>query len=355
MGLDKSARYLRTSLSVLVTLASIYLLGQLRGFFQDIWGVLQALVIPFIAAIVVSYLLQPVVEILTRRNVPRGAAILIIYLTAIVLLAACFLHSIPVFASQLSQLVKDLPGVVAQADRWIDDIARRKDGLPDALRLAVESGIASMEQQIVRFASGMTGLLTGTVNTLFALFLVPFLVFYMLKDGRAIGRAVVRLFPPERREEVRAIMHGIDETLGRYVRGQLLVMLSVFLLTYAGLLMVGMPYAFVLALVVGITNVIPYLGPFLGTAPCLLLALTISPWLALKVLIVNIVVQQCEGNLISPQIMGRTLDLHPLAIVAAVIIGGELAGVLGLMVAVPALAVAKVIWTHVRQGAHRRV
>ncbi|MBX6351826.1 MAG: AI-2E family transporter [Thermoflavifilum sp.] len=350
--LDKATRYLRTSLAVLVTLACIYLLGQLRSFFHDIWAVLQALVIPFVASLVVTYLLQPVVEMLHRRRVPRGAAILIIYFTAAVLVAVALLDSIPVFARQLSQLVKDLPGVVADIDRWIDEISRRKDGLPDALRLGVESGLTSVEQQVVQFASGITGWLTGTVNTLFALFLVPFLVFYMLKDGRAIGRALVGLFPPQRREQVREVLHGIDDTLGRYVRGQLLVMLAVFLLTYAGLLVVGMPYAFVLALIVGITNVIPYLGPFLGAAPGLLLALTISPWLALKVLIVNVVVQQCEGNLISPQIMGRTLDLHPLAIVAAVIIGGELAGVLGLVLAVPTLAVAKVVWSHVRASRH---
>jgi predicted PurR-regulated permease PerM len=353
LPLDGTSRYFRVALSVLVTLACIYLIGQLRGFFHDIWVVLRALVVPFIAAMVVSYLLEPVVDLLTRRRVPRGAAILVIYVTGIVLFAVALLHSIPIFSRQLSQLTANLPDLVVQADRWMDEIARRKDGLPDALRRGVETGLSNLEQQVVGFAARLTGVVTGTVNALFVVFLVPFLVFYMLKDAKAIGRAIVRLFPPDRRDEVREVLHGIDQTLGNYVRGQLLVMLAVFLLTYAGLLVVQMPYAFLLALIVGVTNVIPYLGPFLGAAPALLLALSISPLMALKVLLVNVIVQQCEGNLISPQIMGRTLDLHPLAIVAAVIIGGEMAGVFGLVVAVPVLAVAKVVWTHVRSSGQR--
>ncbi|MCL6598246.1 MAG: AI-2E family transporter [Alicyclobacillus macrosporangiidus] len=347
-GVDASTKYLRTVLSVLATLACLWLIAQLRGFLHDLWTILKVVAIPFLAAMVVTYLLQPVVELLVRRRVPRGIAILIIYLMFAVLAVVVILQAIPVVSRQLTQLGQHLPDMIRQADGWIDGIAARRQYLPDALRRGVETALAQAEQNLTRYVTRAVSMLTSTVGAVFMAFVVPFLVFYMLKDGRALGRALLHLFPPQYRDEAREILMDIDTTLGRYVRGQMLVMAAVGVLTYAGYLVVGMPYALLLALFLAVMDLIPYLGPFIGAAPAILLALTVSPQLALKVLVVNAIVQQLEGNLIQPQIMGRTLDLHPVAIVAAVLIGGEVGGVLGLVCAVPLLAVAKVIYTGVR-------
>jgi predicted PurR-regulated permease PerM len=126
-------------------------------------------------------------------------------------------------------------------------------------------------------------------------------------------------------------------------------MLSVGILTYAGFLIIRMPYAFLLSLFLGMMDIIPYLGPFIGAAPAVILAFSVGPQMVLKVLLVNVIVQQLEGNLLSPAIMGKTLHLHPLAIVASVLIGGEMGGILGMVCAVPLLAVVKVTWTSISQ------
>ncbi|MCL6515962.1 AI-2E family transporter [Alicyclobacillus sp.] len=346
--MDASTKYLRTVLSVLATLACLWLIAQLRGFLYDLWLILKVVAIPFLAAMVVTYLLQPVVDLLVRRRVPRGAAILIIYLTFAVVAVVLILQAIPVVSRQLTQLGQHLPDMIRQADGWIDGIAQRRQYLPDALRRGVETALNQAEQNVTAYVTRLVSMLTSTVAAVFMAFVVPFLVFYMLKDGRALGRALLHLFPRRYRDEAREILMDIDTTLGRYVRGQMLVMAAVGVLTYAGYLVVGMPYALLLALFLAVMDVIPYLGPFIGAAPAILLALTVSPPLALKVLLVNAIVQQLEGNLIQPQIMGRTLDLHPMAIVAAVLIGGEVGGVLGLVCAVPLLAVAKVVYTGIR-------
>lgn len=346
--MDVSNRYLRVVLAILATLACVYLLGLARSFLHDIWTVVRALLIPFLAATIGAYVLQPVVDLLVKRRMPRGMAILLIYIAFIVLSAVIVVNAIPVVTRQMSQVIQHLPALIQQADRWIDELSQRKQYLPDAVRRAVESALGHVEQHVTDYVVQAITMLTGTVNAVFILFVVPFLVFYMLKDARSIGRAAVHLAPARHRDAMHRVLTGIDETLGKYVRGQLLIMLCVGILTYAGLLVVRMPYALVLSLFVTATNLIPYLGPFLGALPALLLALSISPSMALKVLVVNVIVQQCEGNLISPQIMGRTLKLHPMAIVAALLVGGEVAGVLGLIVAVPALAVAHVTWIQVR-------
>ena len=346
--MDAKDRYLKIMLMVLITLMSIYLFGQLRGFLLDVWAVIKALLLPFLSAMIVTYVLSPVVDMLVRRRVPRGISILIIYLAFVVLIAVAVLNAIPVVSRQIASLTEHLPSLINQLNTWIDQVSRQKQYLPDPMRKGLESALNQAQQNVVVYAGNILAVLTSTFSAVMAAFVVPFLVFYMLKDAKTIGNGLVRLAPRRHRNQFREILTGIDGTLGRYVRGQLLVMLAVGILTYAGLLIVRMPYALLLALFVSLTNVIPYLGPFIGSAPALLLALSMSPQMALKVLIVNVVVQQCEGNLISPQIMGKTLDLHPMSIVAALLLGGEIGGILGLIAAVPVLAVGKVVWLHVR-------
>lgn len=346
--MDKSTRYLKTALSVLVTLACLYVLGQLRTFLQDVWNIIYVVLLPFLIALVISYLLQPIVELLVRRRVPRGMAILMIYGVFIVFLAVAILQAIPAINRQFVELTTHFPVFLQHANGWLDTVSQHTKYLPDAARKGIESALAKVEQNITGSIAGLLTMVTGTLNALFVAFVIPFIVFYLLKDSDVFGRGVLRLTPHRFRPHVKVILAGIDATLGGYVRGQLLVMLVVFVLTYAGFLIIRMPYALLLALFLGSVDVIPFLGPVLGAAPAIVLALSISPQMALKVLVVNLVVQQLEGNLISPQIMGKSLHLHPMAIVAALLLGGEVGGIVGLICAVPLLALGKELYTDLK-------
>ncbi|MFD1677746.1 AI-2E family transporter [Alicyclobacillus fodiniaquatilis] len=349
-----SSRYLRATLSVLLTLVCVYLIGQLRGFFDDIWSVLSAVIYPFIAALIISYVLQPVVELLVRRRLPRSAAILLIYFTFVLIIVIAVLNAVPIVTRQVTQLTQNMPYLIAQVNHWIEMVNSRKQYLPDAVRLGVEHALNESEQKLTGSFSNVFTFITNAVNVIFIACVVPFLVFYMLKDAKAIGRTVIQLTPSRRRHQVRALLISVDRTLGSYIRGQFLVMLAIGILAFVGYLIVGMPYSLLLALFLAIADIVPYLGPFIGAAPAVLLAFSVSPVMVIKVLIVNVIVQQCEGNLISPQIMGRTLKLHPMAIVAALLIGGELGGLLGLIVAVPLLAVIKVVWMNLYGERYRK-
>lgn len=344
--MPKMTRYSQVALGILLSLLCVYYLGQLRGFFHDIWGVLSAVLFPFLIAMVLTYILQPVVEMLVQRKVPRTMAILMIYFVLLLLAVITCLNTIPVITRQFTQLMDNLPGLVQQGNNWIDAVVKRKQYLPDAVRVGLESAVTQAENAMTGSVSHIFSVITNAVSTIFAAFVVPFLVFYMLKDARTMGQGLVRLFPKSKREKAREVLAGVDETLGSYIRGQMLVMLAVGTLTYIGYLIIGMPYAMLLAILLAVGDMVPYLGPFIGAAPSILLALPFGWIMVVKVLIVNVIVQQCEGNLISPQIMGRTLRLHPMAIVAALLIGGEVAGLIGLIVAVPVLAVGKTLWIH---------
>lgn len=352
--MDNTTRYLKIVLSVLVTLACVYLFSLLRGFFTDVWQIIYTLLLPFLISLVIAYLLQPIVEMLVRRRVPRGVAILVIYLVFVLVVAVAILQAIPAITRQLQQLIEHVPVLMQQANGMIDHLSTHTKYLPDAARKGIESALTNSEQRIAGSISNLFTMLSSTVNAIFVAFVIPFLVFYMLKDAEAIGRTVLRFSPVRWRPYVKMVLVSVDTTIGGYVRGQLLVMTAVGILTWAGFLIVRMPYALLLALFLAMVDVIPFVGPVLGAAPGLIVAWTISPMMALKVLIVNLVVQQLEGNLISPQIMGKTLDLHPMAIVAALLVGGEVGGFLGLIAAVPLLALGKVLFANIQSMRHRK-
>ncbi len=344
-------RYARTMMSIALTLTCIYLVGLLRSLFLDIWGVLSSLFYTFLASLIITYILQPAVDVLHRRRVPRSAAILIVYAVIAAILAVVVLNLIPVISRQIAQLSSSLPAITAEVSRWIDMVNSRKTYLPNAVRTGIENALNQLEHRVEVAPTGLFSVVTSTLNAIFMAFVVPFLVFYMLKDAKAIGRGMVRMAPAKSKHRVRLVLRAIDDTLGGYVRGQFLIMLAVGLLSFIGYLIIRLPYALLLGAFLGFADIIPYLGPIIGIAPAVIIALTTSGWpMLVKVVIVNIAVQQIEGNILSPQIMGRTLHLHPMAIVAALIVGGEAGGVLGLILAVPALAVCKVVWTQWREA-----
>jgi len=184
------------------------------------------------------------------------------------------------------------------------------------------------------------GVITSITVTIIT---VPFILFYMFKDGKKFPLAVMRFIPVNYRNEGLNIIRETGETLGTYIQGQTLVCLAVGFLTFIGFLIIHLPYALLLGLIIAVTNIIPYLGPFIGAAPAVIVGLLDTPSKALLAVIVVVVVQQIDGNIMSPLIIGKRLDMHPLTIIVLLLVAGNLAGVLGMILAVPVYAVAKTV------------
>lgn len=335
------------ALLALVILGSIFLLTQLRELFAHIWQFLKVVLTPFLVAIIISYMLNPIVTKLVNRGVPRGASIIMIYVIFFSGITLFLINTLPLFIEQVREFAEYLPVLIQQVDRWLDHLNDGTRSLPPAVRIAVENNLDSLQNVVTQTTGNFLATLGKSVEQILIAFVVPFLVFYMLKDLKVMERTVVALLPTRYRSEWVQLLKSIDDALGNYVRGQLLVMLVVGVLVYLGYLMIGMPYSLMLALIVAITNIIPYVGPFIGAAPAIILAFTVSPAMALKVLVINLIVQQLEGNIISPQIVGKSLNLHPLLIILTLLLGGEMGGIMGLILAVPIVAVIKVILQHV--------
>ncbi len=346
---DHKEKTLYTVTLILIVLASLELVGELRGLFFDVWVIVRAVIVPLILSLIVTYVLRPIVDLLEAYKVPRGMGIALTYLAVLGVFAVTVVNLVPALVAQGSALLQQLPKYMTALDKLIDHMTLVARVMPDGIRMGLEKAVGSAETDLVAGLSRSIKGVKGFMNGALMLLMIPFFVFYLIKDRAFFSGLMVRLTPKNRRDTVAKILAGIDESLGKYVRGQLLIMLVVGLVTLAGYLVIGMPFALFLALFVALTNVIPYLGPFIGATPALILALGISNGMILKVLAVNLIVQQIEGNLLSPWIMGKSMKLHPLFILLAVLFAGQIAGIIGLVFAVPLLAVMKVIVEQVQQ------
>ncbi|MED4603546.1 AI-2E family transporter [Paenibacillus validus] len=330
----------------LLILVILYLLMQLRPMISGVYWFLREILTPFIIALIISYVLNPVVSLLGARKVPRTIAVLLIYALFIMSMTVILMNVIPMLVRQLAELNEHMPDVSFKAQSLVDDL-NGLQFLPDSVRIGIHQSLAKLEDGISLAIADYINGIGNTINKLFMIFIIPFVAFYILKDFQLIEKTTLAIVPRTHRKEIVSMLTDIDTALGNYIRGQFTVCLIVGLLAYIGYWAIGIPYALLLASVVAVFNIIPYLGPFLGAAPALIVASTISIKMLLLVIVVNTVCQILEGNVISPQVVGRSLNMHPLFIMFALLVGGEVAGVVGLILAVPFFAVIKVILQHV--------
>jgi predicted PurR-regulated permease PerM len=331
---------------IILGLLILYMMLQIKPIIIGLYSFLRAVLAPFLIAMIISYVLNPVVSVLNERKVPRTIAVLLIYAVFITSVIVVMMNLIPMFMKQLKELNEHLPQLTIKAQHWIEELNDNKL-LPESVRSGVLNSLAKMENSVSAAISNFVNEIGTTINMLLVAFIVPFLAFYMLKDFQLIEKTTLAIVPKTHRKHTVKLLVDIDTALGNYIRGQFLVCIIIGVFAYIGYWLIGMPYPLLLASVVAVFNIIPYLGPFFGAAPALIMASTISLKMVLMVAAVNLVVQILEGNVISPQVVGRTLHMHPLFIIFALLVGGEVAGVIGLILAVPFFAVMKVIVHHI--------
>jgi predicted PurR-regulated permease PerM len=329
----------------ILILVALLLLQQLKPAIFGVYAFFKTVLAPFLIAMIISYVLNPIVTMLAERKVPRSIAVLIIYAVFISAVTVVLLNVIPMFVEQLGQLNKHAPELTMRAQSLMKDL-NNTSFMPESIRTALDKSLIAAEKRLSEAAFNFVNNIGAMLNVVFIAFIIPFLAFYILKDFDAFERGVIAYVPRAHRQSIIRLFKDIDEALGSYIRGQFIVCLIVGFLAYIGYWLIGIPYPLLLAGIVSVTNVIPYLGPFFGAAPALVVASTISVKMMLLVAIVNTLCQIIESNIVSPQVVGRTLHMHPLTIIFVLLVGGELAGLIGMILAVPIFAALKVVLQH---------
>ncbi|WP_017726870.1 AI-2E family transporter [Halalkalibacterium ligniniphilum] len=329
----------------------IYLGTLVDWIFKPIVVLVQTLFAPIVLAGVLYYLLRPFVNLLARK-IPRGLAILIIYLSMIAIITLLFLVIGPELQRQFNSLVQNMPMLINEGRDMLislqqnEYISRFQESENFSLEDITSRFFDYLNEFIASLGSNIASFLGFIANVVIILVILPFILYYMLKEGEKAPKQVLRLLPEKQQKEGQRVLSDMDKALSSYIQGQIIVSFCVGVLCYIGYLIIGLEYPLVLALVAMFTNVIPFIGPWIGTFPAVIVGFFDSPLMALLVIVVVIIVQQFESNVISPQIMGRKLSIHPLTIILLLLVAGRFAGLLGLLLAVPTYAVGKVIVMH---------
>ncbi len=344
-------KWFRFGYAIIMLFLIIYLGTKINFIFRPIAVLVQTLFAPIIIAGVLYYLARPFVNLLSKK-IPRGLSIFILYLSAIALFSLFIFLLGPELQRQFNSLVRNTPYFVNDIRAYVIQLQQTEW----FARFQVTESF-SLEGIITRFGSyinefvsalgtNIAALIGVITNIIIVIIIIPFVLFYMLKEGEKAPRQILRLLPEKQQQNGREILRDMDTALSSYIQGQIIVSFCVGVLAYIGYLIIGLDYPLVLALIAMFTNVIPFVGPWIGTFPAVIVGLLTSPLMALFVIIVVIIVQQVESNFISPQVMGRKLAIHPLTIILLLLVAGRFAGLLGLILAVPTYAVGKVIVSH---------
>ena len=340
---------LATAALVVVTLAVLYLLG--------------TAVLTLGISVVIAYVLLPVARLLERGlpwrhrrpGLSRGIAIGIIFLAGLGIFAGVLVLVIPPTVRQSQQFIEEFPGFFNSARITVEDwIDRYADLIPGEIRDRAEEALADAGGILAKAAWNVVkqtlGVISGSFAFVLALATAPVLIFYLMKDSGQIKASLYAPFPAALRPYLRDILDIADQTLGGYIRGQLTLSLVVGVIITIGLLLMGVPFPFILGIVAGLTEIIPIIGPWIGGATGVLVTLATAPDKVLWVVVLYLAVQLLENTLLVPRIQGNTLKLHPVAVILVITVGSQYFGLWGVIIGPPLVAMGKDIVVYLAQG-----
>lgn len=334
------------TLQILLVLLIIYVSTKVSFLFEPIIVFASTLFTPILIAGILYFIFNPIVRFLEKK-LPRTLSILLIYLAFVALIVFVLSSVGPVFTKQVTDLFNSIPSYVKQIQIFIKQMSNsqwftwmmNQDFVSVAkIESSIGEYLTSLPENITGSLSSVFGVVTNIAITAVT---VPFILFYMLKDGNRFPNLAVKILPDKYKNEGRKIFKDLYETLAAYIQGQLIVCMFVGTACFIGFWIAGVKYALILGVIIAVTNIIPYVGPFLGATPAVIIAFLDSPTKALIALIIVVAVQQTDGNLLSPLIIGRRLNTHPLTIILLLIGAGSFGGILGMILAVPAYALLK--------------
>jgi predicted PurR-regulated permease PerM len=319
----------------------------------------RPVLVPFVLGLILAYLLLPIVHWLEKHlparlrdwGAARPVSIILTYLLFILIIGGLVAFVVPVIGPQVGNFVERIPRYREQLGNLVRDSQQwYESNIPDSLKSTIEDNLANIAQgvlgQIQDNLVNMISTVFGSINFLIGLIIIPFWLFYILQDESRVKSGIMEALHPEIRGDVRSLAALVDDVLGAYVRGQLLLTLFVGVLATVALLIIGVPFAPVLGLIAGVFEVLPNIGPYLGAIPAILVALATRPVSAIWVAVAFFIIQLVENLILVPRISGKSVKLHPALVMMVLVIGGQLAGFWGMLIAVPVTAVIRDVFLY---------
>ena len=351
----------RSLVSISISQRTLWLATALVvGILVVILLVSQALgpLILLLLSIIIGEAIRPLVARLERYRIPPPIAILLIYLIVLVGAGLLIWLLLSPLLGQISSLTHHLPQYEKQLRQRVDQLQAQLHAagtLGQAIQNLATTLAAALQHSAPALLAVPLGFLQGIFGALISLVVILTMTLFWLLSSGKLKQFVVGLFPPARQEYTSGVIHQIGLTFGGYVRGTLISMVLIGALSGTGLAILQVPYALLLGVLAGLTELLPYLGPWISGSVTVILALiTVGPLKAVEVIILFVLIQEIEGNVVQPLVMSRSVHIDPLLVIVAVLVGINLLGIIGAILAVPLAAGVQVLVVQVIAPAIRR-
>ena len=314
----------------------------------------RRVIAPFLIAFALAYLLDPLVDRMSlSKRVSRTASVLFLMVAFFALLVFAGIFLIPILSMQAENLAHNIPVYIGIVQDWLRPLLDMVRGLdPVKVEEILNEGLSRFGELPMKAIQFSGKLLWGSISNLFNIILmvanlviIPVVMFYILRDFDSITERLLALVPPRFQKNTKETIVEIDQVLSSFVRGQLMVVGLMGVMYAIGLFLCDTPMSLSLGLMAGLVNLVPYLGLVLGFAPAALLTfMHTQDWMSVVgVAGVFAFVQAMEGMVITPRVVGENIGLHPVAVIFAVLLGGELFGLVGMILGLPIVAVLNVL------------
>ena len=322
---------------------AIYLYTEISYIFTPINTIVSSIITPIIVAYVFYYMLNPLVNFFEKKMSRFIGSLLAIFVGIITILIV-IVGVVPIIVEQTQNLITALPRYIEVVKGYLEEYSDNA-----YVQVVVEYvnnnlNVSKISEKLVSIATSVAqGVVSSISSTASVLVTMPFVLFFLLKDASHFNKFVISLLPKKLEKPVAETIDEIDDKVGSYIQGQMLVSLCIGIMLFIGYNIIGLHYAFSLATIAAFLSIVPYLGPVIAITPAMLVAASTSWVMVVKMLVVWGIVQFLEGNIISPNIMGRSMNMHPLTVIFVILIGVNIAGVVGAIIGIPVYSILKVL------------
>lgn len=342
----KNSKLFFWTIELFAVLGVIWISTHIGFVFKPVTTLFSLVFLPFIIAGFLYYVFNPLVMFLEEKlKLPRIWGIVLVFVLLIGLLTYTVISLVPRVITQLSDLIIASGSIVPELQKWVDKLSANPAFKEIDFKALINKANISYMDILQNLLSGVTFSLSNVVNAIFKvvmiLSLVPILLFYMLKDGKNMLPFLKKTLLKRDKLNIVSLLDDMNATISKYISGAAIDCLFIFVTVFIAYLIIGVPYAFLFAAFSAITNLIPYLGPYIGLIPVLFSIGFTDPVRALIAALVVLTLQQIDGNIIYPKVVGSAIKVHPVTIMVLMLVAGSLYGLIGMLVAVPFYSLAK--------------
>ena len=334
---------------IILSSLAIYLLNTVSFIFRPLVVIITTVLPPMVFALLLYYLLNPVVNFLSKKGIPRTISIVLTYVVILGIFFFGGARLIPVIQDQAQDLIKQFPKYMDDFQRSIKNIldatpfAASSDQALNSLDKLTKDGLNYLVNNWQDGAKGLGTIFSAVSSTAITLFTGPIIAFFLIQSPHKLYNAVIEMIPPRFRKDASSLIKIANQQLGAFLKGQVIASLLLGLIYWVVFLVLGLQFATVIALAAGILSIIPYIGSFLAFLPGVFIAFQDSTFMVVKFVIAWFVVQLLHGDLVVPRVMGYKLKIHPITILVVLLVMGDLLGLVGVIFGIPIYSMIKLL------------